>query len=178
MPASVHLTGVKARSPALCIIRNRSTSPGRRFRGLCIMHKILVPIDSSDNATRALQHAVRLAKEDGSVELHIVNAHKPPIVYGEVAVYMSQEKAKQLQRQHSEIILKPAIEIAKAAGVKFTSEILIGDVPQALVKCAEDKGCDGVVMGTRGMGAIGNLVRGSVATKVIHLTKLPVTLVR
>jgi nucleotide-binding universal stress UspA family protein len=34
------------------------------------------------------------------------------------------------------------------------------------------------VMGTRGMSAIGNLVAGSVATKVIHLTKLPVTLVK
>jgi nucleotide-binding universal stress UspA family protein len=33
-------------------------------------------------------------------------------------------------------------------------------------------------MGTRGMGAIGNLVLGSVATKVIHLTEVPVTLVK
>ena len=33
-------------------------------------------------------------------------------------------------------------------------------------------------MGTRGMGAIGNLVAGCVGTKVIHLTKLPVTLVK
>jgi nucleotide-binding universal stress UspA family protein len=38
--------------------------------------------------------------------------------------------------------------------------------------------CDGIVMGTRGMSAVGNLVMGSVATKVIHLTKLPVTLVK
>jgi nucleotide-binding universal stress UspA family protein len=142
------------------------------------MQKLLIPIDSSDNATRALQHAIRLAKENGPVELHIVYAHEPPIVYGEIAIYMPEEKAKELQRQHSEDILKPAIEMANAAGVKFTSQILIGDIPKTIVKCAEDLGCDGIVMGTRGMGAIGNLLMGSVATKVIHLTKLPVTLVK
>ena len=60
----------------------------------------------------------------------------------------------------------------------FTTEILVGSVPHAIVKRAEDLGCDGIVMGTRGMGAIGDLVMGSVATKVIHLTKLPVTLVK
>jgi nucleotide-binding universal stress UspA family protein len=142
------------------------------------MHKLLVPIDSSETAARALQHAIGLAETDPSIELHIVNAHAPPVVYGEIAVYLSEEKAKELQRRHSEDILKPAVEAAKAAGVKYVSDTLIGDVPTVLVQYAEEKGCDGIVMGTRGMGAIGNLVMGSVATKVIHLTKLPVTLVK
>jgi nucleotide-binding universal stress UspA family protein len=142
------------------------------------MRKLLVPIDSSDNALRALQHAIRLAKEAKSLELHIVNAHEPPFVYGEIAVYMTEEKARALQRRHSEDILRPAIEMAKKAEVPFKTDILIGDVAKALVEYAEQQGCEAIVMGTRGMGAIGNLVMGSVATKVIHLTKLPVTLVK
>jgi nucleotide-binding universal stress UspA family protein len=107
-----------------------------------------------------------------------VNAHEPPIVYGEIAVYLPEVTAKALQRRHSEDILQPAVETAKAAGVRFVSKILVGDVPKALVTYAEEKGCDGIVMGTRGMGAVGNLLLGSVATKVIHLTRLPVTLVK
>jgi nucleotide-binding universal stress UspA family protein len=142
------------------------------------MHKLLVPVDESDNATRALQYAIRLSKECGPLELYLVNAHEPPFVYGEIAVYITEEKARELQRRHSEDILRPAIEMAKAAGVKFTSEVLIGNVPKVLAQYAEEKGCDGIVMGTRGMGAIANLVMGSVATKVIHLSKLPVTLVK
>jgi nucleotide-binding universal stress UspA family protein len=142
------------------------------------MRKLLVPIDSSDNANRALQYAIRLAKEIGSIELHIVNAHEPPFVYGEVAVHMTEEKARALQKRHGEDILRAATDLAKAAGVPFTSEVLTGDVPRVLAKCADEKGCEGIVMGTRGMGAIANLVMGSVATKVIHLTKLPVTLVK
>ncbi len=142
------------------------------------MPKVLVPFDSSDNATRALRHAIGLAKQNPSIELHIVNAHEPPIVYGEIAVYLPEEKARELQRRRSEDILKPAAELAKAAGVKFSTEILIGEVGGAIARYAQEHGCDAIVMGTRGMGAVGNLVLGSIATKVIHLTKLPVTLVK
>jgi nucleotide-binding universal stress UspA family protein len=142
------------------------------------MKRLLVPVDNSDNAMRALDYAIRLAKETGSAELHIVNAHEQPIVFGEIAVYLEVEKAKELQRRHSEDILKPAIEAAKAAGVPFTSEILVGDLARVIAAYGEEKGCDQIVMGTRGLGSIGNLLMGSVATKVIHLTKLPVTLVK
>ena len=142
------------------------------------MHKLLIPVDSSDNAMRALEYAIRLAKEHGPMELVIVYAHEPPIIYGEIEIYLPEEKAKELLRKHSEDILRPAIEKAKGAGVTFTSQVLIGNIPKSIVSCAETLACDGIVMGTRGMSAIGNLVMGSVATKVIHLTRLPVTLVK
>ena len=142
------------------------------------MHKLLVPVDNSDGAMRALAYAIKLAKERGPTELLIVHAHEPPIIYGEIAMYLPEEKAEGLQREHSEGILKPAIEMAKEDGVAFTSKILIGDVAKSIVSCAEASGCCAIVMGTRGMSAIGNLVMGSVATKVVHLTKLPVTLVK
>lgn len=142
------------------------------------MAKLLVPVDSSDNAIRALRHAIGVAKTNPPTELHIVNAHEPPIVYGEIAVYLPAEKAREMQRRHSEDILRPAAELAREAGVKFTTEILIGDVASSIARYADDKGCDSIVMGSRGMGAIGNLVLGSIATKVVHLTKLPVTLIK
>jgi nucleotide-binding universal stress UspA family protein len=43
---------------------------------------------------------------------------------------------------------------------------------------AEDKQCEQIVMGTRGLGTVSNLVLGSVATKAIHLAKVPVLLVK
>jgi len=142
------------------------------------MRKLLVPFDGSDSAMRALEHAIRLARGTEPVELVIVYAHQPPIIYGEIAMYLPEEKAEEVLRAHSEGILQPAIEKAKAAGVSFTSKVLIGEIAKSIVSCAEASGCDGIVMGTRGMSAISNLVMGSVATKVIHLTKLPVTLVK
>jgi nucleotide-binding universal stress UspA family protein len=142
------------------------------------MHKLLVPFDGSDTAMRALEYAIKLAKEHGPMELVIAYAHEPPLIYGEIAVYLPEDKAEELQLKHSEDMLRPAIEKAKQSGVPFTTEVLIGDIPESIVSCAEALACDGIVMGTRGMSAIGNLVMGSVATKVVHLTKLPVTLVK
>ena len=142
------------------------------------MRKLLVPFDGSDNAMRALEYAIRLAKEYGPMELAIVYAQEPPLIYGEVAIYLPEEKAREFQRQHGEAILRPAVEKVRQAGLAFTSHTLVGDVAESIVSCAENQSCDAIVMGTRGMRAIGNLVLGSVATKVVHLTKLPVKLVK
>jgi nucleotide-binding universal stress UspA family protein len=142
------------------------------------MRRLLVPVDMSDNAMRALRHAIELARQHGPIDLVIVHAHDPPEIYGEASLYLSDERARELQKQHSEDILRPAIEMAKTAGVSFTSEILIGNVPQEIVRCAMEKGCDGIVMGTRGKGALGSLLMGSIAQKVVHLAEVPVTLVK
>ena len=142
------------------------------------MHKFLVPIDGSDEAHRALEYALRLAKEGSSIELHIVTVHQEPSVYGQTQVYVTDTQMGQLQLQHSHDILAPALEAAKKAGIEHTSEILIGNTAPMIVKRAEELGCDGIIMGTQGRGTLGSLFMGSVAVKVVHLTKLPVTLVK
>jgi len=142
------------------------------------MRNVLVPVDGSENALRALGYALKLAKQNKATELHLVTVHQEPVIYGEIQVYVSREKMEELQRNHSMDILQPAVDAAKAAGVACTSEILVGDTASTIVKRAEELNCDGIVMGTRGMSAVGNLVMGSVATKIVHLTKLPVTLIK
>jgi nucleotide-binding universal stress UspA family protein len=47
-----------------------------------------------------------------------------------------------------------------------------------IARFARERGCDQILMGTRGLGAIGSLLLGSVATKVIHLADVPVLLVK
>jgi hypothetical protein len=46
--------------------------PNRVTKESATMHKLLVPVDGSDNAMRALEYAIRLAKEYGPMELVIV----------------------------------------------------------------------------------------------------------
>ena len=50
------------------------------------MHRILVPVDGSENAARALDHALKLAKENDPIELHLVTVHPEPVMYGELLV--------------------------------------------------------------------------------------------
>jgi nucleotide-binding universal stress UspA family protein len=142
------------------------------------MHKLLVPIDGSDHARRALDYAVRLAKDIGGIELHILTVQPEPNVYGEIQVYITEERMAQLQRQHSQDILAPALEAAKTAGVAHTSEIVVGNAASTIAKRADELRCDGIVMGTQGRDAMGSALMGSVALKVVHLSKLPVTLVK
>lgn len=142
------------------------------------MRKMLVPFDGSGNAQRALRYAISLARENGHAEIHVVTVHDEPELYGYIEAYVSREKLADLQRQNSEALLVTAEEILKEAAVPYEKEILIGDVAAAIAKRADELGCDGIVMGTRGMTAMGSLVMGSIATKVVHVANVPVTLVK
>jgi nucleotide-binding universal stress UspA family protein len=99
-------------------------------------------------------------------------------MYGDIQIHITRERMLELQRDHCRELLQPAADAAKAAGVRHKSEILMGDTAPVIARHAEELGCDGIVLGTRGMTAIANLVMGSTATKVIHVTSLPVTLVK
>ncbi len=74
--------------------------------------------------------------------------------------------------------LKPAMQKLDAAGVKYVHHIAVGEPAEVIVKFAKEKGCDEIVMGARGVGSTASLLLGSVATKVIHLTEIPVLLVK
>lgn len=76
------------------------------------MHKLLVAVDGSEHARRALDYALTLAKENGRSELHIVTVQPEPNVYEEIQVYVTEEPMAELQRQHSKDILSPALEAA------------------------------------------------------------------
>lgn len=142
------------------------------------MRKLLVPVDGSDNALRALRYAISLARKNEPIEIHVVTVHDEPDVYGEIAVYVTREKMAELQRQISEAKLVSAEEVLKEAAVPYRTEILIGSIAEVVARRADELGCDGIVMGTRGMTAISGLVMGSVATKVVHAANVPVTLVK
>lgn len=83
-----------------------------------------------------------------------------------------------LQRAHSEGILDRAEAELKDSGVRYTREVLSGPIGHAIAAHAELTGCDAIVMGRYGETGIGELLMGSVAMKVLHLSRLPVMLVR
>lgn len=140
--------------------------------------RLLVPVDGSDHALRALQHAVELARERGDTVIHVVTVHDAPDIYGEIAVYVTPEKMAELQRRGSEANLAPARKLLDAAGVPYQAEILVGKTAEAIARRADELKCAAIVMGTRGMSSLGGFVMGSVATKVVHAASVPVTLVK
>lgn len=138
---------------------------------------VLVPIDGSASALRALDHAIEGARRE-STTLHLLNVEPPLDDYGMVGAFLSRAKHRTITAERASDLLAPAIERAKRARVRYADHVVWGDAAASIDRTARRLRCASIVMGTRGMGATANLMLGSVATKVIHLSKVPVTLVK
>ncbi|HEU5179114.1 MAG TPA: universal stress protein [Burkholderiales bacterium] len=142
------------------------------------MRKLLVAVDGSGAALRALHAAVSLAKLVPDSSIHVVHAHEAPRVYGELQVYVPPERMRALQREHSEAFLDRAEAELKGTGLRHTREVLEGPVGRTIAEHAERIGCDAIIMGRHGESALNDILMGSVAMKVLHASRLPVLLVR
>ena len=74
--------------------------------------------------------------------------------------------------------LEAARNALEGAGIPHVFHIGVGDPAEVIAQYAREKGCDQIFMGTRGLGRIAGMLLGSVATKVIHLTNVPLLLVK
>lgn len=139
------------------------------------MTKILVPVDGSEPALRAVKHAAGRAKRDGA-DIHLLNVQpKVPMALrgsvgkGIIKRYHRDEGAKELARAEA---------FLKRRKIAFSRHIAVGDAAQTIAAYAGETRCDEIVMGARGMGAVLSLLLGSTTTKVLSLSKLPVTVIR
>ncbi|HEY5607267.1 MAG TPA: universal stress protein [Alphaproteobacteria bacterium] len=143
------------------------------------MLKFLVAVDGSAPSGRAVDHLIRhlgLLKE--AAEIHLLNVQHP-IPYGSrVTSVVGHDKIAQFHRDEGLAALKTAMQKLDAAGIKYHHHIGVGHEADVICQYAREKGCDHVIMGTRGLGSVSNLVLGSVATKVLHLSPVPVLLVK
>ena len=137
---------------------------------------LLVPMDGSPFSRHALEHALAEAKRRGGV-VHVLRVVPPIDDYGMVPAYITREH-RRMMAQTARASLDPALARARAARVACEAHVVWGEVAATIVRAARRLKCGAIVMGTHGRGAAGSLVMGSVATKVVHLAKVPVTLVK
>jgi nucleotide-binding universal stress UspA family protein len=141
-------------------------------------YKIFVPVDDSDCARRAVQHAVKMAKLIGDCSIHLAHATDEAFIYGEIEVYTQRDVVEKLQRERAESVLARAAQLLDQAGLRYEKEVLAGPVASTLSERAKALGCDAIIMGTRGLTALADMLMGSTANKIVHLSAIPVTLVK
>lgn len=141
------------------------------------MKSALVPIDGSPAALRALAFALRAMNGPLDARVHVLNV-QAPLLHPWPGKLVTPGMIDAELRSDGEKLLVQAGIMAHAAGVACASQVRIGSAATEIVAYAVKHDCDAIVMGTRGMGVIGNLVMGSVAQKVVHLSPVPVTLVK
>lgn len=135
---------------------------------------LLVPVDGSDCALRALAYACRRFKAGGFEAVVALNVQMPMPPSGFVTRTMIEEHHEQL----SEEVLDRARGVAARLKVQLTCAMAVESPTTAIVSFVRRSRGDEIVMGTRGLGRIGNLLMGSTATKVVQLADVPVTLIK
>lgn len=145
--------------------------------------RIVLPFDGSEPAGRALNYLVALAGRMNAevIEVHVVNAQDVGAGMAGVLGGDAADTGARLARtatDNGRAVLAGAEQQLRAAGLTVIESVLIGDPAVVIADYAERQRVDAVVMGTRGLGRIGGLVLGSVASKLIHLLKVPITLVK
>lgn len=141
------------------------------------MSKVLVPIDGSESSLHAVDIVIKAVAEGRKLEVHLLNV-QPQIVSGHARMYLKKDLIDEYYKEEGEKALKPAQEKLDQAGIPYVTSHLVGNAPECIAKYVKSKGCELVVMGTRGLGSVHGMMLGSVATKVLHLVAVPVTLVK
>lgn len=139
------------------------------------VQRILVAVDGSSPAERAVKHVIGLAASGMALRVLLANvqpAWAPP---------RSREDAEEGKRLHEQAAARDtrrARSLLEAARVPYEMRLRVGPAADELVKLARSARCSAIVMGLRGRSALTRVVLGSVSMKTLQLSGLPVTLVK
>jgi nucleotide-binding universal stress UspA family protein len=139
--------------------------------------KILLPVDGSPHSDRATQHVIALLQGCDGHTVLLLNV-QAPIDAPEIRSHMRASEIEAMQETRGGDALASARGLLDKAGIAYAPSVLIGPLAETIHQFATNQNCDKIVMGTRGLGALGSVLLGSVTTELLRLTNLPVTLVK
>jgi nucleotide-binding universal stress UspA family protein len=139
--------------------------------------KWLVPIDGSDVA---LHSAVWIAKhatewrEPPQILLINVQASLP----SDIGRFINADTIREFHLEAGMAALAPARDQLTAAGIKPELHVLVGEAAPTICEFAASHGCTQILIGTHGHSGLTGTLLGSVAMRVVHLSNVPVLLIR
>lgn len=128
----------------------------------------LIGIDDSAHCLRALGEVLRITAP----------ATRPAIRLISVQGWLAKEAAESALVERGWAATELARSMVEDAGRSWQLDILMGDPAETLIAEAANWPLCRIAIGSRGLGAIGSLLFGSVAYKVLHLSPAPVLMVR
>lgn len=141
------------------------------------MLRILVPVDGSSQAQRAVNEVLILAKNGTELEIHLLNV-QIPIDSGHARMFVNQDEVDAYHREEGLAALADARTLLDAAGVPYSHHIVVGHVAESIIRYAKKQNIDKIVMGTHGRTGLLNTLLGSVAHDVLKHSIVPVSLVK
>jgi YjbE family integral membrane protein len=143
------------------------------------LNRVLLAVDGSQDAARAVQQLIALRQEmrtPANLSVRLLNVQRP--VTGDVSTFVAGSTLEDYYRENAEKALAPARELLAAAAVPFEAEHRVGEPGATIAEDALQHDCDLIVMGTRGMGGHAGVLLGSVAQEAVAAAGVPVLLVK
>lgn len=137
--------------------------------------KILVPLDGSALAEKALQHATEVTKAHGA-SLMLLRA--VPLKFYEEPVTEAEQEAIRTIKGRAGTYLADVAERLKKQGIDAKTEVTDGDPAQVILDVARGEECDLIVMTTHGFSGLERFIWGSVTDKVAKASNVPLLLIR
>jgi nucleotide-binding universal stress UspA family protein len=136
--------------------------------------QIVVAIDGSEYGWQALEYAKYMAECEGA-SLWLVHAFPHT---SDLRGYESFDRLISERKEAGQVVLDEAREKLGDTTLEVHEELLEGPPAEAILRVAETRNSDLIVMGTRGLGSLRGLLLGSVSSKVVHHAHCPVMLAR
>ena len=138
---------------------------------------ILLAIDGSAHAEKALRYARDLALRDNA-QVIVMHAFQPVPSYH---IHQGETWGEKIVAHHIAVGRELADEAGQKlqeAGLDVVVEVLAGPAADAILRVAETRQPDLIVMGSRGHGELASLLLGSVSHRVLAHTHVPVLVVK
>lgn len=146
--------------------------------------RIVVGIDGSELATKALRHALALAKEN-KARLFVVTSTEPAMLVAPGAEMMAVNtgeliaELEEAKASSAKATLAEAEALASAEGLKIEKIHLPSSIAaDAILDTAGQQGADLIVMGSHGRRGLGRLLLGSQAAEVLARSSIPVLVIK
>ena len=139
-----------------------------------MISSVLVPMDDSEMAQRALEYALENHPGAEITVLHVVGGPSP--LGGAATALALSEDIEAAAEERSEEVFGTAREIAAEYDVEINTEVQLGHPSRAILNRADD--FDAVVLGSHGGSLADRLVVGNVAQKVFRNSPVPVIVAR
>ena len=139
--------------------------------------KFLLPVDGSEAALDAVRHALHLQRQGLRASFVLATVQELTYTY-ELILAPDADVLDRVTGAVGARALKSAEALFEAAGLTFEREIGSGDPAPTLLEIAQRCGCEAIIMGARGHGALRSALLGSVSQAVLQASPLPVTIVK
>jgi nucleotide-binding universal stress UspA family protein len=141
------------------------------------MRKFLLAVDGSHASNKAVSGFIKLLGWYKEIpEIHLLNVQLPQ--RGNVPLFIDRKSIDHYHREEGMKDLQAARELLREADVACHIHITVGDPAEMILRYAQETHCDQIVVGPRGLGLVKGLFLGSVASKVMQFSTLPVLLIK